>query len=161
MRIVIEPFMARRSRLPPADAPANLCDGQLGIHMADMPGKPGYEQYAHFSAGWSVGYSENDHGPRSEPNLCVQVRDTCGARQGGRQSECRQTVSMARPQRNAPYYFDIPDDNGRVTRHRFGLNRKPRAHSLVVVWSEPALFSQSPITILKCGSPSIELTLSR
>jgi hypothetical protein len=86
-------------------------------------GRPGYEQYADCSAGWSVGYSENDHGARRQPNLCIQVRDTCGYRYRGRQEECRKTVSITRPVRENPYYFDIPNHDGQIGRHWFSLER--------------------------------------
>lgn len=86
-------------------------------------GKPGYDQYADCPAGWSVGYSDNSRGARGEPNLCIQIRDTCGARYGGRQEECRQTVSMTRPRRDEPYYFDIPNEDDQVTRYWFSLRR--------------------------------------
>jgi hypothetical protein len=84
-------------------------------------GKPGYERYADCPAGWSVGYS--DRGARGEPNLCTQVRDICGSRDRSRQEDCRQTVSMARPLRNEPYYFDIPSEDDQITRHWFSLKR--------------------------------------
>lgn len=86
-------------------------------------GKPGYEQHADCPAGWSVGYTDNDHGARSEPNLCIQVQDTCGTRYGSRRDDCRQTVSMARPLRGEPYYFDIPNEDDQITRHWFSLER--------------------------------------
>jgi hypothetical protein len=84
-------------------------------------GKPGYERYAECPAGWSVGYNDSEHGTRGEPNRCAQVRDACRSRHGSRQDDCRQTDSMARPLREAPYYFDIRDENGPVTRHWFSL----------------------------------------
>ncbi|MEP9389917.1 hypothetical protein [Mesorhizobium sp. KR9-304] len=85
-------------------------------------GKPGYEQHADCPAGWSVGYSDNEHGARGEPNRCTQVRDTCGSRYGGRRDDCRQTVSISRPFRDEPYYFDIPSED-QIKRHWFSLER--------------------------------------
>lgn len=85
--------------------------------------KPGYEQYADCPPGWSVGYSENDHGARGQPNLCIQVRNTCESRYRGRQEECRRTSSMTRTRRDEPYYFDIPNEDGQVTRHWFSLKK--------------------------------------
>jgi hypothetical protein len=84
-------------------------------------GKPGYERYAECPAGWSVGYNASDYGTRGEPNRCVQVSDACRSRRGSRQDDCRQTDSMVRPLREAPYYFDIRDKKGPVTRHWFSL----------------------------------------
>jgi hypothetical protein len=84
-------------------------------------GKPGYERYADCPAGWSVGYNDSENGTRGEPNRCIQVHDACRPRHGSRQDDCPQTDSMARPLRGAPYYFDIPDENGPVARHWFSL----------------------------------------
>jgi hypothetical protein len=83
-------------------------------------GEPGYERYADCPVGWSIGYSDNDHGGRREPSFCVQTRDTCGSRYSGRE-QCRQTVSIERPRRDEPYYFDIPSEDGRTTRRWFSL----------------------------------------
>jgi hypothetical protein len=83
-------------------------------------GRPGYERYAECPDGWSVGYSDNGRGGRGEPNLCTQTRDTCGAPFSWR-DDCRQTVSMARPVRQEPYFFEIRHDDGQVTRHWFSL----------------------------------------
>jgi hypothetical protein len=57
------------------------------------------------------------------PNLCIQIRGTCGSKYGGRHEECRQTVSMTRPRRDEPYYFDIPNEDDQVTRYWFSLRR--------------------------------------
>jgi hypothetical protein len=84
-------------------------------------GKPGYEAYDECPAGWSNASSDHDHG-RAEGDLCVQVRNTCPSGFSGRDG-CQETVTMPRPLREDPYYFDIPDDDGNVRRHWFNLRR--------------------------------------
>lgn len=84
-------------------------------------GRPGYEIYDECPAGWSVGYGNQDHGG-GQPDLCVQARNTCPAGFGGR-DDCQQTITMPRPLRDDPYYFDIRHDDGTVTRHWFNLRR--------------------------------------
>lgn len=84
-------------------------------------GKPGYEAYEDCPAGWSAASSFDDHGGRQQ-NICVQVRNICDSRSGGR-AGCEQTVTMPRPLRQDPYYFDIRHDDGNVTRHWFNLRR--------------------------------------
>lgn len=84
-------------------------------------GRPGYEAYDECPAGWSIGYSNQDHGG-GQPDLCVQVRNTCPSGFGGRE-DCQQTVTMARPARGDPYFFDITHDDGKITRHWFNLKR--------------------------------------
>lgn len=83
-------------------------------------GKPGYEVYDECPAGWRVGRSDNDHKGRGEPNLCIQTITMC---RGRVRDECQQTVSMPRPLRNDPYYFDITDTDGITTRHWFNLRK--------------------------------------
>jgi hypothetical protein len=84
-------------------------------------GKPGHETYDECPAGWSVGSSNQGHsGGRDD--LCMQVRNTCPSGFGGRDG-CQETVTMARPLREDPYYFDIRHDDGKVTRHWFNLRR--------------------------------------
>lgn len=84
-------------------------------------GKPGYEAYDECPAGWSVGSSNQDRGV-GQDDLCVQVRNTCPSGFGGRDG-CEQSVTMPRPTRAEPYYFDIRHDDGNVTRHWFSLHR--------------------------------------
>lgn len=84
-------------------------------------GKPGYEAYDECPAGWSVGSSNQDHGAR-QPDLCVQVRNSCPSGFGGRDG-CEQTFTMSRPLRDDPYYFDITAGDGKVTRHWFNLRK--------------------------------------
>jgi hypothetical protein len=84
-------------------------------------GKPGYEAYDECPAGWSNASSDHDHG-RAEGDLCVQVRNTCPSGFSGRDG-CQETVTMPRPLREDPYYFDIPDDDGNVRRHWLNLRR--------------------------------------
>jgi hypothetical protein len=84
-------------------------------------GKPGYEAYDDCPAGWSAVSSYEDQGGRPQ-EICVQVRNICNSRSGGRDG-CEQTVTMPRPLRQDPYYFDIRHDDGNVTRHWFSLTR--------------------------------------
>jgi hypothetical protein len=81
-------------------------------------GNPGYQKYADCPSGWTVGHSEIGHGGGGEPNLCVKRGGRCSRRDG-----CSETVSIARPVREEPYYFDIPTASGPVTRHWFSLQR--------------------------------------
>uniref|UniRef100_Q11N40 Uncharacterized protein n=1 Tax=Chelativorans sp. (strain BNC1) TaxID=266779 RepID=Q11N40_CHESB len=83
-------------------------------------GRPGYERYDECPEGWSVGYRNQDRGG-GEPNLCVQVRNTCPAGFRSRE-DCQQIVSMPRPVRENPYYVDIRHDDGNATRHWFSLS---------------------------------------
>jgi hypothetical protein len=83
-------------------------------------GKPGYEKYDECPAGWSIGYSDYGHGGRREPDLCMQTRNICGNGFSGRH-DCQQTVSMPRPLRENPYFFDIERGDGQATRHWFRL----------------------------------------
>jgi len=82
-------------------------------------GKPGHEAYNECPAGWSVGSSNQDQAG-GQADLCIQVRNTCNSGFGGRDG-CEQTVTMPRPLREDPYYFDIRHDDGNVTRHWFNL----------------------------------------
>lgn len=99
--------------------------GRWGFSWPTCPeagaGKPGYEAYQECPAGWSVGFSNQDHGA-GKGDLCVQVRNICPQGFSGRDS-CEQTVTMARPLRDDPYYFDIRHDDGESTRHWFNLRR--------------------------------------
>lgn len=86
-------------------------------------GGPGYERYAACPAGWSIGYSENRRGVQLEPDRCIRVKDMCARQHRVRRDQCRRTVSIDRPRRVNPYYFDIPDENGHHTRIWFALKR--------------------------------------
>ena len=85
-------------------------------------GKPGNEKYEECPEGWRVGYTEHGRVGRSEPGICTQTTNTCGAQFGGR-DDCTQTVSTPRPVRNDPYYFDIGNDDGITSRHWFNLRK--------------------------------------
>ncbi|MGN7882541.1 hypothetical protein [Ensifer sp. 22460] len=112
-------------------------------------GKPGHEQYEECPAGSSVGYSESGReGANRTPNKCVQIVDRCEnrgdfqARYGdadandranikvrtlhnGRgnlsDSGCKVQITMPRPQRSNPYFFDIPNDKDDKERFWFNL----------------------------------------
>ncbi len=84
-------------------------------------GRPGHEPYDECPDGWSVGHSGQERGG-GRPDVCVELRNTCPA--GFRRSEdCQHTVTMPRPRREEPYYFDLGRDDGQVTRHWFSLKR--------------------------------------
>ena len=99
--------------------------GKWGFSWPTCPeartGRPGHERYGECPAGWSVGHSTQDRGG-GQPDLCVQVRNSCPSGFGGRDG-CEQTVTMSRPLREDPYYFDIRHDDGNLTRHWFNLKR--------------------------------------
>lgn len=84
-------------------------------------GKPGYEAYDECPAGWSVGYNNQDYGGRQR-DLCVQVRNTCPSGFGGRE-DCHEIITMSRPRRKDPYYYDITAGDGKVARHWFSLRK--------------------------------------
>ena len=99
--------------------------GKWGFSWPSCPkagtSKPGHEAYDACPAGWSVGSSSQDN-VGGQGDLCIQVRNSCPSGYGGRDG-CDQTVTMPRPLREDPYYFDIPDDVGNITRHWFNLRR--------------------------------------
>ncbi len=90
---------------------------------------PGYEQYGECPADFRVGYSNRgDSGINRDPDLCVKTIDTCndGFNHFGRESDrqCIQTITLPRPHRQEPYFFDIKNDtSGQSERHWFELNR--------------------------------------
>lgn len=81
-------------------------------------GKPGYERYADCPSGWTVGYSQVGQGSRGEPDLCTKKSGDCSAHNG-----CNGIVSMARPLREDPYYFDLSTGEGSISRHWFDLRQ--------------------------------------
>ena len=97
--------------------------GKWGFSWPTCPeagtGKPGYERYDECPAGWHVGSNGQDRGSGHD-DLCVQVRNTCPSGFGGRDG-CEQTVTISRPLREDPHYFDIRHDDGKITRHWFNL----------------------------------------
>lgn len=99
--------------------------GKWGFSWPTCPeagaGRPGYEAYDECPAGWSVGFSNDDHSGR-QGDICVQVHNACPSGFGGSDG-CEQIVTMSRPLREDPYYFDIRHDDGNVTRHWFNLRR--------------------------------------
>ncbi len=99
--------------------------GKWGFSWPTCPeagtGKPGHETYDECPDGWNVGSSNHDHGG-GKRDLCVQVRNSCPSGYGGRDG-CEQIVTMPRPRREDPYYFDITAGDGKVTRHWFNLRR--------------------------------------
>ena len=92
-------------------------------------GSPGHERYAECPEGYRVGSRGDRNGFAREGDLCVKTVNICQGRTHGfysseRQQSCIQTVSISRPLRSEPYYFDIKNDtSGETERHWFGLNR--------------------------------------
>lgn len=92
-------------------------------------GSPGFERYADCPAGYQVGSSQDRNGFTGEGDLCVKTVNICqGNTQGfynsDRQQGCIQTVSISRPLRSEPYYFDIKNDtSGQTERHWFELHK--------------------------------------
>ncbi len=90
---------------------------------------PGYERYAQCPEGYRVGHSRGRNGFTGEDDLCVKTVNVCqgsthGLFNSDRQRGCIHTVSISRPLRSEPYYFDIKNDtSGRTERHWFGVKR--------------------------------------
>lgn len=93
-------------------------------------GAPGYERYLACPDGYKVGSSNDHNGFSRDGNLCVKTVNVCqngthgffGSHNNG--DGCIQTVTIPRPLRSEPYYFDIKNDtSGQNERHWFGLNR--------------------------------------
>lgn len=98
-------------------------------------GKPGREDYQDCPAGYTPS-SSNDNSDRvsfsgNEQDMCTKQVNTCNRnssdyggvtrRWGGDRDSCTQTVSVPRPRRSDPYYFDIPNDKGVKERFWFNL----------------------------------------
>jgi hypothetical protein len=94
--------------------------GRPGFSWPTCPeagtGRPGFERYDDCPSGWSIG------GRRQEADICTQTVNGCGNWHWGREN-CVQTVTMPRPLRSKPYYFDITSQDGAVSRHWFALAR--------------------------------------
>ena len=90
-------------------------------------GKPGHEEYEGCPEGWQVAesYTGRDH-DRGVPDLCKK-KANCNRSEGwherGSEFSCPEFVTMRRPLRSKPYYFDIPNSvTGTTQRHWFNLN---------------------------------------
>jgi len=71
---------------------------------------------------WARAFAAPDGRGRGEPALCIRVPDRCRVRV--REDDgCRDGVSMVRPILREPYYYHIPGDDGKVTRHWFSLDQ--------------------------------------
>ncbi len=133
MRGFIQSLLERCACLPPTDDKAYSRNAPTGIFLAHLPGGgtdvPGYEQYGECPADFRVGYSNRGAGGiNRDPDLCVKTIDTCndGFNHFGRESDrqCIQTITLPRPHRQEPYFFDIKNDtSGQSERHWFELNR--------------------------------------
>lgn len=92
-------------------------------------GSPGFERYEACPAGYQVGSRRNRDGFTNDRDLCVKTVNICerdghGLYNFDRQRSCMKTVSISRPLRSEPYYFDIRNDSsGQSERHWFGLNK--------------------------------------
>lgn len=92
-------------------------------------GSPGFERYAPCPEGYRVGSSLDRNGFAREANLCVKTVNVCQGKAHGlynsdRQQGCIQTVSVSRPLRSEPYFFDIRNDtSGQTERHWFELHK--------------------------------------
>lgn len=91
-------------------------------------GAPGYERYAECPEGYKVGSSEDRNGFSRENDLCVKTVNVCKGNTHGfynsdRQQDCIQTLSVSRPLRSEPYFFDIKNDtSGKTERHWFSVH---------------------------------------
>ncbi len=107
-------------------------------------GKPGFERYENCPEGFKPASDNNDDrgGWNQTANRCektvnvcrnprerqqtglnykdVQYRQVGGG--GDRGNSCTQVVSIARPMRKDPYFFDIPNEQGAKQRFWFNLN---------------------------------------
>ncbi len=92
-------------------------------------GSPGHERYEECPAGYQVGSSQDRHGFAGGRDLCIKTVDMCqgnvhGRYNSDRQQGCIQTISIPRPLRSEPYYFDIKNDtSGQTERHWFELHK--------------------------------------
>lgn len=92
-------------------------------------GAPGYERYADCPEGYKVASSRERDGDTRSGDLCVQTVNFCqnnrhGPYNSDRPRGCIQTISISRPLRSQPYYFDVKNDTSDQTqRHWFSLNR--------------------------------------
>lgn len=92
-------------------------------------GSPGHERYADCPEGYQVGSRSDRNSFAGKGDLCVKTVNFCQGNAHGsyisdRQRGCIQTVTMPRPLRSEPYYFDIKNDtSGQTQRHWFSLNR--------------------------------------
>ncbi|WLR95725.1 hypothetical protein [Shinella zoogloeoides] len=91
--------------------------------------RPGHERYAACPEGYRVGRRKDGDSLTQEGDLCVKTVSICQDKAHGfynsdRQRSCIQTISISRPLRLEPYYFDIENDtSGQTERHWFELNR--------------------------------------
>ena len=92
-------------------------------------GEPGYQRYAECPEGYQVGSSRDRNGFAGTGDLCVKTVNVChgnthGLYNSDRQRSCIQTVSISRPLRSEPYFFDIKNDtSGQTERHWFELHK--------------------------------------
>lgn len=92
-------------------------------------GAPGFEPYDECPQGYQIGSSRSERSGSRYGDICIRTINRCegpGTRLFRRDNSegCIQTLSVPRPRRENPYYFDITNDAiGRPQRHWFELNR--------------------------------------
>ena len=92
-------------------------------------GSPGFERYGECPEGYRIGSSTDRTGSASKGDLCVRTVNRCqgkgrGIHSSGGQGDCIQTVSISRPLRSEPYFFDIKNDtSGQTERQWFSLQK--------------------------------------
>ena len=92
-------------------------------------GSPGYERYAECPEGYQVRSRRDGDGFPRKGDLCIKTVNICqgnahGLYNSDRQRRCIQSVSISRPLRSVPYFFDIKNDtSGKTERHWFGLHK--------------------------------------
>ena len=92
-------------------------------------GSPGFERYAACPKGYQVGARQDREGFGRQDNLCIKTVNICQGRthgfyNSGRQQSCIQTVSLSRPLKSEPYFFDIKNEtSGQTEPNWFELHK--------------------------------------
>ncbi|CDZ67517.1 Hypothetical protein NGAL_HAMBI2605_57980 [Neorhizobium galegae bv. orientalis] len=92
-------------------------------------GSPSFERYAACPKGYQVGRRQDRNGFGREQDLCIKTVNMCQGRTHGfynsdRQQRCIKTVSISRPLKSEPYFFDIKNEtSGQTERHWFELHK--------------------------------------
>ena len=84
-------------------------------------GRPGYRRYGPCPAGWRAEPARQERGGQRTGELCVRQSQDC-PRTRTKQDDCAAMRSMPRPVRQMPYYFDLEQDDGTISRHWFALD---------------------------------------
>jgi hypothetical protein len=89
-------------------------------------GEPGYQKFEDCPEGWRPAATPARDGFLTELNLCIQTRQNCesGVGLGDARNLRSCVVSMPRPVRAKPYYFEMTDsETNQVERHWFSLKK--------------------------------------